>query len=49
MIAKNFEVQRYGEPVVPDYDIRITQILWKPLTALDLDARAELLATASIT
>ena len=38
--SENVEVQKYGEPVVPDYEItHIMQILWKALMVLTWTAQ----------
>lgn len=46
---ENVEVQRYGEPVVPDLKFHIIQRLWKALTALTLTVQEELPETVSTT
>ena len=39
--SENVEVERFGEPVVPDFEIRIIQRLWNLLTELTLMLQEE--------
>ena len=32
--SENVEIEKFGEPVVPDFEVHIIQILWKALTEL---------------